>query len=136
MDEKGQLSADFIFAIFIFLIVAASIVGIASNNIGIAENSEFSKAKVLADDVSRTINAVYSNGYGHYTILKLPSDFNYTVEISSSGVFVDYNNEGNIVAESSIIPVNNLTAPSTTMNPGEVYNVTNNQGKITFTKIG
>lgn len=132
MDQKGVLSADFIFATLLLLVVITAGLSVVSTGMDTAQSAEFSKAKVLADSLSRNINAVYTDGDGSYILFNLTSDFNYTVYISNSGVNVEYQGKN---ASSSIIPYNDLNSPSTTMHPGEVYNITNNGGTITFNKI-
>ena len=90
MDNGGQLSADFLFATLILIIIVAALTNIVSSGIDAANNSDFSKAKVLADSTSRSINSVYSNGYGQYLVFESPNDFNYTLTIDSNGVSVLY----------------------------------------------
>ena len=68
MDQKGILSADLIFATLLLLMVIASALSVISTGMDSAENTEFSKAKVLADSVASTINTAYTNGDGNYII--------------------------------------------------------------------
>ncbi len=129
MDNNGQLSAELLFATLILIIIVGSLMNIVSSGIGTADNAEISKAKVLADTISRTINSVYSNGKGQYEVLELPDDFNYTVTINNKEVNVLYENK---TLTSSIIPKNHIKSVPITMNPGENYTVTNDNGNITI----
>ncbi|WP_414468741.1 hypothetical protein [Methanobacterium sp. ACI-7] len=130
MDNSGQLSADFLFATLILIIIIGALTNIASSGMDAANNAEFSKAKVLADSVSRTIDSVYSNGYGQYAVFSFPTDFNYTVAVDNEKVSVTYKNKTSI---SNIIPKNHID--SKTINPGEKYNITNTKGQIKLQKI-
>jgi hypothetical protein len=115
------------------LIILTAIYGIVSTGIDTAQNTEYAKAKVLADSVSRTVNTVYTDGAGNYIVYNFTNtpDFNYTVNVTSSGVSVQYNGKS---STSSIIPTNNLQN-SITAYPGDIYNVSNNNGSVAFTKI-
>ena len=130
MDKQGQLSADFLFASLILIIIVAALTNIASSGMDSANSAEISKAKVLADSVSRSINSVYSNGYGQYEVINLPNDFNYTVNVDNNGVNVLYKNKTVI---SSIIPKDHIDSQN--MNSGEKYNITNYNGQIKFYKV-
>lgn len=132
MDQKGQASVDLLLATLIILILVSSIATVISKGMDSANGAEFSKAKVLADNVARSIDSVYSNGYGQYTIFESPTDFNYTVIVNSSGVNVIYNNK---TSTSSIIPSNYLSQSDFVILPNETCNITNNNGMIQFTKI-
>ena len=140
MDQGGQLTVDLLFATLIIIIAITSIVSITTTGIATANGSEISKAKVLSDDVARSVDTVISNGYGQYLVLELPgvsntttTDFkyNYAIKVDNSGVTVVYMGK-NIV--SSIIPNNNLKSDQN-MYPGEKYNISNDQGKIKFVNI-
>lgn len=141
MDQKGQISVDLLFATLILIIVVTSIVSISSSGIDVANGTEISKAKVLADDVSRSIDTVFSNGYGQYSVLQLPNvsndtttDFKYTyvIKVDSSGVTVTYMDKSIV---SSIIPNNKLGNVPVPMSPGKKYNITNDQGIINIKEL-
>ncbi|MGF7117492.1 hypothetical protein [Methanobacterium oryzae] len=135
MDQKGQASVDLIFATLILIILASSVVNGVSNNIDVAQNAEIAKAKVLSDSMARSINSVYSSGEGQCLVVDLPGDFNYTLTVSNSNssslVSVFYKDKTII---SYIIP-NGSNIQQTNMYPNETYNITNNNGIITFTKL-
>jgi hypothetical protein len=140
VDQGGQLTVDLLFATLIIIIAITSIVSITTTGIATANGSEISKAKVLSDDVARSVNTVISNGYGQYLVLELPgvsntttTDFkyNYAVKVDNSGVTVVYMGKN---IESSIIPNNNLKSDQI-MLPGEIYNISNDKGKINFKNI-
>lgn len=133
MDQKGFLSADLIFATLLLIVITAGVVSVVSTGIDTAQNTTFSKAKVLSDTLASTVNAIYTNGDGNYIIFNFTSDstFNYKVYVNNNGVNVEYNNKN---ASSSIIPKNYL-GNSYVINPGDVYNITNQGGIIVFNKI-
>lgn len=136
MDQKGFFSADILFATLLLIMVIAAAVNIISTGIDTAQNAQFSKAKVLADSLASTINAVYSDGDGTYNVFNFPnntSNFTYTaVYVTNYGVDVQYNGKN---SNSSIIPQNNLNRNNTVMYPGDVYNISNAGGTVIITKI-
>ncbi len=66
MDSRGQVSAEYIFLILIFLIVLATVtVPFAGDAITSSQNvSVASDAKVALSAITNAVNVVYSNGPG------------------------------------------------------------------------
>jgi len=132
MNEKGQLSADFIFATLILLIVISSIVGIVSSGIDTANNAGLAEAKAIGERVAGAINTVYTNGNGHFVTVNLTSDANFNLTVNNATVAVRFNNKTTI---SNLIP-DSGSVNSIIMGPNETYRIVNNNGLVTFTKLG
>lgn len=137
MNQRGQLSADFIFATLILLMVISSIVGIISSGIDTANNAKLSEAKAIGEKVAESINSVYTNGDGHYVIVNITGNFNYTLMVnnasisSNATVAVIYNNK---TAISYLIP-NSSNINPIIMKPNETYNISNSNNLVTFKKL-
>ena len=84
MDNKGFISVEYLFSLFILIIIALGVLFFASSSITSSLNIEDSVAhRLILDDVANQISQVNSNGIGHSRYIKLPSDkgyFKITVE--------------------------------------------------------
>ena len=84
MDNKGFISIEYLFSLFILIIIALGVLFFASSAIGSSLNIEDSLAhRLILDDLSTQISQVNSNGIGYSKSIKLPSDrgyFEITVE--------------------------------------------------------
>ena len=84
MDNKGFISIEYLFSLFILIIIALGVSFFASSGIGSSLNIEDSLAhRLILDDLSNQISQVNSNGIGYSKSIKLPSDrgyFEITVE--------------------------------------------------------
>jgi hypothetical protein len=78
MDNKGFISIEYLFSVFILIIIALGMLFYASSSISSSLNIEDSVAhRLILDDVANQIAQVDSNGVGYSKILKLPSDRGY-----------------------------------------------------------
>ena len=78
MDNKGFISIEYLFSLFILVIIALGLFFFASSSISSSLNIEDSVAhRLILDDVANQIAQVDSNGVGYSKILKLPSDRGY-----------------------------------------------------------
>ena len=78
MDNKGFISIEYLFSLFILVIIALGLLFFASSSISSSLNIEDSVAhRLILDDVANQIAQVDSNGVGYSKILKLPSDKGY-----------------------------------------------------------
>lgn len=84
MDNKGFISIEYLFSLFILIIIALGVLFFASSAIGSSLNIEDSVVhRLILDDLSNQISQVNSNGIGYSKSIKLPSDrgyFEITVE--------------------------------------------------------
>ena len=129
-DNNGIISLDFLFSIIILIIITSLLFGFLYSNLSnvftIKENLE---ERVIADNISVSINSVSSNEIGYSKIIHLKSDvvgYPYYIKISKYNVNVyDKFNRG----ESAIYPINiktknGGTPPYFLMNSGFSYKLT------------
>lgn len=78
MDNKGFISIEYLFSLFIIIIIALGVLFYASSSISSTLNIEDSVThRLILDDVANVISQVNSNGPGYSKYLKLPSDKGY-----------------------------------------------------------
>ena len=78
MDNKGFISIEYLFSLFILIIIALGVLFYASASISSSLNIEDGVThRLILDDVANVISQVNSNGVGYSKFLKLPSDKGY-----------------------------------------------------------
>jgi uncharacterized protein (UPF0333 family) len=84
MDNKGFISIEYLFSLFILIIIALGVLFFASSAIESSLNIEDGVAhRLILDDLSNQISQVNSNGIGYSKYVRMPSDkgyFEITVE--------------------------------------------------------
>ena len=84
MDNKGFISIEYLFSLFILVIIALGVLFYASSTIESSLNIEdVVTHRLILDDVANQISQVNSNGVGYSKGIRLPSDkgyFEITVE--------------------------------------------------------
>ena len=87
MDNKGFNSIEYLFSIFILVIIALGVLFYASSTIESSLNIEDAVThRLILDDVANQISQVNPNGVGYSKCIRLPSDkgyFEITVERNS-----------------------------------------------------
>ena len=78
MDDKGFISLEYLFAIFIALIIALGLLFYTSSTIMSSFNIEDNvEHRIILDSVANSINQVNSNGVGYSKYVELPGDIGY-----------------------------------------------------------
>lgn len=78
MDNKGFISVEYLFSVFIILIIACGLLFYSSSAISSSLNIEDNVYhRLILDDVADEISQVNSNGEGYFKYVKLPSDKGY-----------------------------------------------------------
>ena len=78
MDNKGFISIEYLFSLFILIIIALGVLFYASSSISSSLNIEDNvNHRLILDDVANQIAQVNSNGIGYSKYIKLPSDRGY-----------------------------------------------------------
>ena len=78
MDNKGFISIEYLFSLFILIIIALGVLFYASASISSSLNIEDGVThRLILDDVANVISQVNSNGVGYSKFIKLPSDKGY-----------------------------------------------------------
>ena len=84
MDNKGFISIEYLFSLFILVIIALGVLFFASSAISSSLNIEDGIThRLILDEVANQISQVNSNGAGYSKYIRLPSDkgyFQITVE--------------------------------------------------------
>ena len=95
MDNKGFISIEYLFSLFILIIIALGVLFFASSSISSSLNIEDSVThRLILDDVANQISQVNSNGAGYSKYLKLPSDKGYfEITVENNKLTMDYSDK-------------------------------------------
>jgi len=78
MDSKGFISIEYLFALFIIIIIASGMLFFTqaslSSSFNIEDNAQH---RMILDNVANQISQVNSNGPGYSKVIRLPSDKGY-----------------------------------------------------------
>lgn len=78
MDSKGFISIEYLFALFIIIIIASGMLFFTqaslSSSFNIEDNAQH---RMILDNVANQISQVNSNGVGYSKVIRLPSDNGY-----------------------------------------------------------
>ena len=78
MDSKGFISIEYLFSLFIIIIIASGMLFFTqaslSSSFNIEDNAQH---RMILDNVANQISQVNSNGEGYSKIIRLPSDKGY-----------------------------------------------------------
>ena len=128
MDNKGFISVEFLFSLFIILIVAAGLLVYSQNTINSSLNIESDmRHRLILDNVANTINQVDSQGEFYSKYLKLPkTDKNYVLTLDKNKLIIEYDNKK---GEMSVPFIDSYS--SYKMYPGRIYVIEKtHEGKI------
>ena len=135
MDQVGTFSIDFILSVFLFFVIATSILNVITERVEtVKETEKLADARNLAEEIARMIDLVYYGGKGHSIKITLPQkvgDNNYKVKVNSSGVYIMVDG---MMGKANIIPKKlvNSEPPSysqITLLPGRSYTICNMEDK-------
>ena len=92
MDEKGFISIEYLFSLFIILIIASGMLFYTSSTISSNKNVEDNvNHRLTLDNVANVISQVNSNGPGYSKHIKLPSDKGYfELTVEKNKIFIEY----------------------------------------------
>lgn len=92
MDNKGFISIEHLFSLFIILIIASSMLFYSEATITSSFNIEESIThRLVLDDVRNQISQVNSNGPGYSKYIKLPSNIGYfEIIVDKSKLTIEY----------------------------------------------
>lgn len=94
MDNKGFISAEYLFSLFIILIMACGLLFYSSSAISSSLNIEDAVIhRLILDDVAGEISQVNSNGEGYSKYISLPSDRGYfEITLKKDRLIMEYLN--------------------------------------------
>lgn len=128
MDNRGFISVEFLFSLFIILIIAFGLLLYSQNAINSSLNVESDlNHRLILDNVANTINQVDSQGEFYSRYLKLPkTDKDYVLTLDKNKLIIEYDNKKGEM----IVPF--IESYSTyRMYPGHIYVIEKtHEGKI------
>ena len=95
MDNKGFISIEFLFIIFIILIIGCGILFFTSSTLSSSLNIEDSVThRLILDNLANQISQVNSNGAGYSKYIELPSDKGYfEITVDKNKLIIEYDNK-------------------------------------------
>lgn len=95
MDNKGFISIEYLFSIFIILIIAIPLLFLSQSAIESTLNMHDSLShRLILDDVANTISQVNSNGEGYSKSITLPADVGYyEITVEKNKLTIEYGNK-------------------------------------------
>ena len=92
MDNEGFISIEYLFSLFIVIIIACGMLFYASASISSSFNIENGVGhRLILDDVANVISQVNSNGVGYSKHIKLPSDMGYfEITVERNKLTIEY----------------------------------------------
>ena len=95
MDNKGFISIEYLFILFIIIIIALGMLFYASASFSSSFNIEDSVThRIILDDVANNISQVNSNGVGYSKYIKLPSDKGYfEITVEKNKISMEYSDK-------------------------------------------
>ena len=131
MDEKGFISIEYIFALFIIFIIAFGMLYYSSSFIDSSLNIEDAVShRIILDEVSGIICQVNSNGIGYSKYIKLPSDKGYfEITVDKYKLTMEYDNKKG----ETMVPLLNIDSKYKLVSGKGYYISKNEDGKIVIT---
>lgn len=95
MDNKGFISIEYLFSIFLILIIACGILFFASASISSSFNIEDTvNHRLILDNVANQISQVNANGVGYSKVIRLPSDKGYyEISVDKNKLLIEYDDK-------------------------------------------
>lgn len=97
MDSKGIATVDFLFTLFLTLIITISILNLIETNLSSVNSiEEDTNARMILEKISNSINQVNSNLPGNIQEINLPNNIStnsYIITIRSDSIILEFNNK-------------------------------------------
>ena len=105
MDDKGFISIEYLFSIFILLIIASGLLFFTQSSIESNKDIENDVThRLILDNVANIISQVNSHGEGYSINIHLDSKPGYyEIEVEKNKLTMEYSNKK---GETSILPIN------------------------------
>jgi len=122
MDSKGISTVDFIFTIFLSLIIVIVGLNLIGNNLEdeVIMEEELN-GRMIVDSIANSINEVNSNNLGHIQEISLPkniSNKSFSITINQNEVLIEF---GNRKGESTIFPTRLANSNKDIVNEIKLY---------------
>ncbi|WP_405284936.1 hypothetical protein [Methanobrevibacter sp.] len=128
MDDKGFISIEYLFSIFVILIIAIPLLFLSQSAIESSLNMQDSVShRLILDDVANTISQVNSNGEGYSKSLTLPSDKGYyEITVENNKLTIQYGDKKG----ETLLPLS-ITDSKYKLYSGKSYLISkNSEGKL------
>ena len=131
MDNKGFISVEYIFALFIILIVACSVLFYSESLINSSFNIEDAIShRLILDGIADEISQVNSNGEGYSKYIELPSDKGYyEITVDKSKLTIEYDGKKG----ETLLPLSNVDSRYKLISGRGYYISKNDEGRIVIT---
>ena len=106
MDDKGFISIEYMFSLFIIIIIACGMLFYASASISSSLNIEDGVThRLILDEVANQIAQVNSNGVGYSKYIRLPSDKGYfEITVDKNRLVIQYDGKKG----ETLLPITNF----------------------------
>lgn len=131
MDNKGFISIEYLFSIFVILIISIPLLFLSQSAIESSLDMQDSVShRMILDDVANTISQVNSNGKGYSKAIKLPSDNGYyEITVDNSKLTIEYGDKKG----ETLLPMSKMDAKYK-MYSGKSYIISkDDEGKLVIT---
>ncbi|MBO6123718.1 MAG: hypothetical protein J6P09_07745 [Methanobrevibacter sp.] len=130
MDNKGFISLEYIFALFIIIIIASGMLFFTQASLSSSFNIDDSVShRLILDGVANQISQVNSNGVGYSKVIKLPSDNGYyELKIERNKLIMEYDDKKG----ETLLPLANIKSKETLIS-GKSYMITKTDDGLVIT---
>ncbi len=131
MDNKGFISIEYLFSIFVILIIAIPLLFLSQSAIESSLNMEDAVShRAILDDVADEISQVNSNGEGYSKYIRLPSNVGYyEITVENNKLTIEYGNKKG----ETLLPLLNIDSKYK-LQSGKSYLISKNgEGKVVIT---
>ena len=130
MDNEGFISIEYLFSLFIVIIIACGMLFYASASISSSFNIENGVGhRLILDDVANVISQVNSNGVGYSKHIKLPSDRGYfEITVERNKLTIEYDDKKG----ETLLPLANMESKYKLIS-GRSYQITKTSDGIVIT---
>ena len=131
MNDRGFVSVEYIFTLFILFTIGCGLLFYSSSLINSSINIENSVShRIILNDVSCVISQVNSNGVGYSKYIKLPSDKGYfEITVDKSKLTIEYDNKKG----ETMLPLLNMDSKYKLISGRGYYISKSDDGKIVIT---
>lgn len=128
MDNKGFISVEYLFSLFIILMMACSLLFYSSSAIDSSFNIEDGIShRLILDNVRNEITQVNSNGIGFSKNIQLPSDKGYfEITVDKSKLTIEYDGKKG----ETLLPLSNIDSKYKMISGNEYCISKNDEGRI------
>ena len=128
MDNKGFISIEYLFLVFVILIITIPLLFLSQSLIESSFNiNEGVSHRLVLDDVANTLSQVNSNGEGYSKSIRLPSNIGYyEITVENNKLTMEYGDKKG----ETLFPLSNIDSKYK-MYSGKSYIISrNDDGKI------